>query len=382
MKATINVAGTSIATKTDIRVLGLQIDTQLKWGPHVKKVLQKMTQQTLALTALSTSTWGASLLHARRIYNAVVKPAMTYASAIWHLPNELRGTKSNTAKLSPIQNRCLRAIAGAYKATPIPVLEAETYSSPLPLLLDSIQMDARRRLTVTGMRQLIHKSCLRIVEKLNSQRGRPRHATATPGARKHSWHKQRLLKLNAETKLNRAPERSPPWEKPSQEGATLLAEARQQRQSHRQIVRASQLENWRSSWSAYLAALQRAPSPAQSGEISKQRLRIHRGLAKAQSSLTTQLRTNKIGFADFLFKQNVPDIPSPSCECGWRRQTAQHVVMDCPLLSDRHKMLAAAGTTDYRRLLDDPKALKIVTLWLMKARALPQFSFATEQLCA
>ena len=272
-------------------------------------------------------------------------------------------------------------MAGAYKATPVPVLEAETYSPPLSLLLDGIQMEARRRLTTTDMRQLIHRNCLRIIDKLDSQRGRPRHAVTTPGARKHNWHKQRLLKLNAEIRLNRVPERSPPWENTSQEVATLLTEARQQRQFHRQIVKASQLEDWRSLWGAYITSLQRDTSPAQSGIISKQRLRIHQDLAKAQSSLTTQLRTNKIGFADFLFRRNVPDIASPSCECGWRRQTAQHIVMDCPLLSNRHKMLAAAGTTDYRRLLDNPKALKIVTLWLMKAGALPQFSFAAEQLC-
>ena len=81
-------------------------------------------------------------------------------------------------------------------------------------------------------------------------------------------------------------------------------------------------------------------------------------------------------------KQNVSDIDLPECPCGWARQTAQHVVMDCPLLTGRQNMLVAADMTDYRSLLDNLKALKIVTTWLIRAEVLPQFSLAAEQLRA
>ena len=40
------------------------------------------------------------------------------------------------AKLQPIQNKCLRVVAGAYKVMLIRALEIETYIPPLDLYLD------------------------------------------------------------------------------------------------------------------------------------------------------------------------------------------------------------------------------------------------------
>lgn len=37
MTASIRISENSIEPKPDIRILGLQIDTKLKWGPHIKK---------------------------------------------------------------------------------------------------------------------------------------------------------------------------------------------------------------------------------------------------------------------------------------------------------------------------------------------------------
>ena len=74
MAASINIASTEVEPKTDIRVLGLQIDTKLKWGPHVRKAQKKMVKQSMALTKISTSTWGATFTKARQVYSAVVRP--------------------------------------------------------------------------------------------------------------------------------------------------------------------------------------------------------------------------------------------------------------------------------------------------------------------
>ena len=51
------------------------------------------------------------------------------------------------AKLLPTQNTCLRVITGAYKTTPIRVLETETYTPPLDLYLDKRLVAFRDRLT-------------------------------------------------------------------------------------------------------------------------------------------------------------------------------------------------------------------------------------------
>ena len=127
MKATINIANTTLSPKQDIRVLGVQLDTRLEWHAHVKEIEKKMTKQTLALADITASTWGATFAKAWHVYTAVVRPAMTYGSTVWHAPRELKGfSKSAENRLSVVQNECLRLISGGYKATPIQALGAET----------------------------------------------------------------------------------------------------------------------------------------------------------------------------------------------------------------------------------------------------------------
>src|SRR4029077_5635185 len=61
----------------------------------------------------------------------------------------------------------------------------------------------------------------------------------------------------------------------------------------------------------------------------KDRLGLHKGLRKAESSLLVQMRTRKIGLRAFLFERQVPDIASPICFCGDGRETATHVAAYC-----------------------------------------------------
>lgn len=95
---------------------------------------------------------------------------MTYGLTVWHTPKDAK--KSTSAdKLAILQNKCLRSIAGAFKATPIPVLEAETYIAPFDIHLDQLQANARYRLRVGGQSKFIAKTCKTIASKLRGKTG-------------------------------------------------------------------------------------------------------------------------------------------------------------------------------------------------------------------
>ena len=76
--------------------------------------------------------------------------------------------------------------------------------------------------------------------------------------------------------------------------------------------------------------------------------------------MATLLRMEAVGFNDFLYRVGVPRM-APQCQCEWERQTPKHVVMFCPSLQGRDRMLAGAGTLDYHTLLSTPKGLQAVT---------------------
>ena len=100
----------------------------------------------------------------------------------------------------------------------------------------------------------------------------------------------------------------------------------------------------------------------------RKRLKLHEDLAKAESALAVQIRSEKMGFAKFLHTRRVPGVTSPACDCGWHSQTANHIIRWCPLRNDRNRLLANAETEDYRVLITTPKGLKLTTKWFNAAK--------------
>ena len=78
--------GVTIEPKLVVRILGLQLDSKLRWKAHEQATQAKMKTQVLALQRTTASTWGASMLKARHVYQAVVRSALSYRAALWHQP--------------------------------------------------------------------------------------------------------------------------------------------------------------------------------------------------------------------------------------------------------------------------------------------------------
>ena len=189
MKASLQLDQHRIDPKTQIRVLGIELDTKLRWGPHVRKVQTKITQQAMALHRITTSTWGATFKRAKLVYTLVIQSAMTYRAPIWFSPVGTESTKANLIhKLEQTQNRCLRTIAGAYKATPTQLLESETRVLPIRTYLSVLQAQYQACTKDTPVQALIKKACKRIQTQLQGQRGRQRIRKETPGNRKRVWY--------------------------------------------------------------------------------------------------------------------------------------------------------------------------------------------------
>ena len=86
MRAQLQLGGIAKEPGTSVRILGVWLDPKLRWGEHVKVIKRKMTTQTNALLRTTASTWGATFASARQIYSAVIRPALSFGSAVWHLP--------------------------------------------------------------------------------------------------------------------------------------------------------------------------------------------------------------------------------------------------------------------------------------------------------
>jgi hypothetical protein len=86
-------------------------------------------------------------------------------------------------------------------------------------------------------------------------------------------------------------------------------------------------------------------------------LKLHEGLKKRDSALLVQLRTEKIGLKDFLFRRKVPDVANSRCECGARRQTVAHVLLYCRTHNDLRDQIFGRlpGRHNLRTILNKPQ---------------------------
>lgn len=99
------------------------------------------------------------------------------------------GTKDpredTVGKLDVVQNRYLRIVAGAYKATPIDVLQAEMMMPPMQKHLDQLQAKAQHALRL-AVKLPLYRSCANELQQNCASAEWIRHQY-TPGIQKAQW---------------------------------------------------------------------------------------------------------------------------------------------------------------------------------------------------
>ena len=140
-----------IIPKIISKLLGIILDSQLTWKPHIEHVKNKTMKSLAALARLGTSTWGGSFLSLRQIYLAVVLPQLSYACSVWYLPpGKKRHQKSHLATLELVQTKATRIITSAYKATSSLALNIEAGILPLKLHLELLIGESLLRLATSA----------------------------------------------------------------------------------------------------------------------------------------------------------------------------------------------------------------------------------------
>jgi endonuclease/exonuclease/phosphatase family metal-dependent hydrolase len=361
----ITIEGVTLAPKPDIRVLGLQIDTQLHWGAQLTKVEEKMQRQAAALTRVTASAWGSTLRKSRQVYTAIVRPAMMYGSNIWHRFDKGKVNHQIIKTLTNQQNRCLRVVAGAYKATAQRDLEAETFIPPIELHLDGLLVHSTCR-TNSDVARVIEDATAKIRHRARGTRGRPRKRKPTPTEIKSNWAKEILSEAKDRQERVQDQGRRRRLPAPLSEWA-LLKKWRKWK--------------WEDRWRAQKDRDRGRETPARKDPPSGQRLKLHDNLRRAESSLSVQMRTGKIGLAQFLYSRKVPGVESPHCSCGGFAQTTTHILQFCTNFDDiRPQLHENAGTKDVKAMLTCARGLRAASKWMMQTNLLKQYSLARQQL--
>jgi hypothetical protein len=299
------------------------------------------------------------------MYTSIVRPILTKASTAWHFPTGTPFARKWLLKeLSPLQNSCLRAISGVFRATPIRNLEVEVGVPPLGIHLDSLQARFRFRLEGSEVQGVIREAVERVWAIFGGLRGEGSRArrcrrrnqgtssneNISDGMGEEAEGKrERQVGLEEEDKRRNAtlgplqqqpsinhPNRLPwahDWLPPNNSRCFTTLQTRAKRR-----VQQAWLQQWQAS----------APHPANPDSIEAPPgtdiVTLHQHLRKPESSLAVQLRTGKNGLNAFLYQAHVPTVSSPLCSCGRGQQTAKHILIHCPAFSAaQHQLRGSQG---------------------------------------
>ncbi|KAI0999258.1 hypothetical protein K3495_g8939 [Podosphaera aphanis] len=247
---------------------------------------------------------------------------MSYAAPIW-FPRAK--PSAIVSKLERIQSKCLRAISGAYKATPVHLLHSETFIPPLDLHLQ--HGAASFQAHVVSSDALWHRELLCSWIRRRTKQRAPRCA------------RPQLSQVASETDLHGH------WVRRWEEKQPMLSSRR---------------------WDDVVCP------------PDKKVLILHKHLRKAESSALVQFRTGRKGLTMFLNRARLMGIEDDICQCSLGRENARHVLLDCAMEDHRRRALCKhledlPPNVSILQLLSDPRLVPRTARWIIGLQRLVWF---------
>ncbi|KAG6354073.1 hypothetical protein INS49_005044 [Diaporthe citri] len=132
-----------------LRILGVMVDSQLKWGPHNDYIAKKVKTQQYNFWHISRTQTGPKLQQMRQLYMAKVLPIFSYACGAWYLARDACAKyKMNSAyieELEKLHKSFLLDVSGCMKGTLAEVLFKELHIHRMSTFLEKTAIVQRAR---------------------------------------------------------------------------------------------------------------------------------------------------------------------------------------------------------------------------------------------
>ena len=133
MPKNLELNGTEIPFVEEFKYLGVTVDSNLTWRPHVRERLKKAKSDLMIARKLVTNTWGLTPQRMAWLYQSIVRPSIDYSCHVWARPGDC--PPGLMRELDKIQRLALTSITACMYTTPTRALERLTNIKPLWLHL-------------------------------------------------------------------------------------------------------------------------------------------------------------------------------------------------------------------------------------------------------
>ena len=129
----LTLSGTEIPYVTEMKYLGVTIDSNLSWKAHITNRINKAKRDLLLAKRLIANTWGLTPDRMLWVYEGIVRPALDYSCHVWTPTNS--PPQWLTKALDTTQRLALTCATSCIRSTPTRALERLTNVPPLYLHL-------------------------------------------------------------------------------------------------------------------------------------------------------------------------------------------------------------------------------------------------------
>ena len=143
----LRLGGQQLAFSKRVKYLGVVLDSQLSWLPHVRTTTRRAINSLAQCRRAVGSTWGLSPKTMHWLYTTAIRPILEYGCVIW-----CPGLQLLTAQrlLSKVQRAACLAATSAYPGTPTAALETFLNLPPLHEHLRGVATRVAHRMSVRG----------------------------------------------------------------------------------------------------------------------------------------------------------------------------------------------------------------------------------------
>src|SRR5258706_2347344 len=137
------------------KLLGVILDSKLTWRAQHEKVREKAIKWTTAFKRFTKAASGIQMNKARKLYNALAVPKITYAADLWFCPKILRKTDQGSTEVGPclltkrlesIQRNAAISITGAMRTLLGDATIVHANLVPLSILLKEASLKGYARI--------------------------------------------------------------------------------------------------------------------------------------------------------------------------------------------------------------------------------------------
>ena len=139
--------GSELELQTQVKYLGVILDSKLNWNIHIDHRLRKATIALWQCRRAIGKTWGLKPKVVYWIYTSVVRPILTYAAVLWWKKTT---QLSVNRKIGSLQRLACMCVTGSMRSTPTSALEALLMLPPLSIFIEKESRQAAYRLKCIG----------------------------------------------------------------------------------------------------------------------------------------------------------------------------------------------------------------------------------------